>query len=159
MSESYEDMVLDAEDPDEEHGGAAEPLEVQARRLVDKRRARDKSKAQAEKDEKAYREEEREFWTRMHDQLAGTSTINPDLGPGYGKVQIQRRETIRGKVLDVEQALASLSEDQRKALLNDRAIRQKVLNQFVKTRREAGQPLPPGFDFSSNKHLLISEKG
>ena len=73
----------------------SERVDTLSRALVTRREARDKAKQEYERLKADYREVEQAIWDHMDDQ--GMTTMTLDLGTGFGKVQFQRRETIRGR--------------------------------------------------------------
>lgn len=135
----------------------SERTDTLSRRLVSKREARDKAKAEYEVLKDEYREVEQAIWEYMDDQ--GMTTMTLDLGTGYGKVQFQKRETIRGIIKDPEKAAETLTEmGLDDALLGARSVRQKALSEHVRDWLAAGQKIPEGLDFNPTRYVSISRK-
>lgn len=128
-----------------------------ARQLVDAREKRDDANQKAKKAEKAYKDLEREFWETMSD--VGQTTATFDLGEGYGKVQFQRRETIRGIVTDPEAAVqAIIDAGLGPALLGPQKVQARALNEQMRSWLDAGQPIPNGLDFNPSRYVSITRK-
>lgn len=135
----------------------SERRDTMARTLIDKRKAKDEAEAKADAAKRAYKQVEQEFWADMAEE--GMTTFTSDLGPGYGKVQFQKRQTVRGIILDKDKAAESLREEGLDdGLLGAPEIRKAALNEHVRDLVAAGQPLPEGIDFSDTKYVSISRK-
>lgn len=132
-------------------------IDTLCRKFVDKRTARDKAKAAFDKAEKEFKATQESVWDHLDD--IGLTTFNIDLGPGYGNVQFQKRETIRGIVKDHDKATAALQalglED---ALLGKPKIHQAPLTEHVKDLLEQGEQLPEGIDFNPTRYVSMSRK-
>jgi hypothetical protein len=131
---------------------------AKARRLVQLKDEKNRAEKVAEAAARAYRDAEADFWLDLED--GSDKTITKDLGPPYGVVQFQRRETITGRVLNDEQAekaLEALGESE--AILGPRSVRKKVLNEKVRRWIESGQPLPEGVDFNTRRYVTVTKKG
>ena len=134
----------------------AETIKTIGRRMVRKKAAMVKAKAAAEKAEKDYRDEERAFWDRLDEE--GDSTRTVDLGEDIGRVQFIKRETIRGRVIDKDRALASLAEAGLDEALVDRSVRQGVLNDCMRRWIRSGENIPEGLDFGATRYVTITPK-
>lgn len=134
----------------------AERLDTLARQMVESREKRDTTATAAKSAEKAYKEIERDFWEHMSD--LGLTTAKLDL-PGIGSVQFQRRETIRGIVTDHAAAVKALVDGGLDdALLGDRKIQQRALNEMMRSWLDSGQPIPEGLDFNPSRYVSITRK-
>lgn len=134
----------------------AERLATKARRFVDLKREKDKTEKAFEKAKAAFKVAEADLWTAIEasEQKSGTF----DLGPGYGVVQLTRRETTTSTVLNIdeaEKALAAMGLDDA-VIKSD--VRKKVLNEYVRDWLKAGQPLPRGIDFHKRRYLTTTMK-
>lgn len=131
---------------------------AQARRLVELKDEKVALQQKADDAERKYRDAEAQFWLDMEE--GSDPTVTKDLGPPYGRVQFQRRETITGRVLNdeaAEEALRAMGLED--AILGPRKVRQKVLSEHVKTWLESGAPLPEGVDFNARRYVTVSKKG
>lgn len=135
----------------------SERIDTIARQVVDAREARDAAKLAFDNAEDEYRQAERALWDHM-DEI-GHTTFTNDLGPGYGKVQFQKRETLRGIVTDKDAAIKALKDaDLDEGFLGQPEIRKAALNEHVRDLLAAGQTLPEGVDFTRKAFVSISRK-
>lgn len=141
-------------------------IDTRARRLLDLRMARDETKAAATKAEKAYRAFEAEFWDELEEEHGIDTSIDLDLGPGYGKIKLTRRETIYAQVIDPErlaEAARELGRDDEWITRPDEGVRKsdfraQVLNEHVREAIEHEQELPHGLDFRFDRGITITRK-
>lgn len=140
-------------DPEESTGR----LDTAARALVDARREKDETAAKATAAEKRYRELEAHFWAAFDD--LGMTTTTLDLGPGYGKVQFQKRETVTANVLNAEELAKTLAEEDLTHLLGPASVRKKALNELIRQRRKSGEEIPAGAEPSVRRYVTIGLKG
>lgn len=132
-------------------------LDTLARIVVDKREAKDEAVAAEKLAKKEYASAEADFWETMDD--LGLTTFTADLGDGYGKVQIQRRETVRGIVIDKEAAVAALREmGLDEGLLGTPEIGQAALSEHARDWLASGQQFPEGIDFTKRRYIALSRK-
>lgn len=132
-------------------------LDTLARQLVDLRTAKDDTERAAKKAKSEYKAVEAEFWENMEDQ--GLTTFTADLGEGYGKVQFQKRETIRGIVRDKARAITALTEmNLEDALLGTPEIPQGALSEHVRDWLASGQEIPDGIDFNPTRYVSQTRK-
>jgi hypothetical protein len=135
----------------------SERLDTVARVFVDKREERDRLKASYEAAEKEFKSAQQDMWDHMDDQ--GLTTFTQDLGPGYGKVQIQKRETKKGIVIDKARAVQAIREaGLEEALLGESEIRQAALSEHVRDWLASGQEMPEGVDFAVRRYVSYSRK-
>lgn len=135
----------------------AERLDTMARRLVDLREKKDETERIFKKAKKEYKAVEAEFWEHMEDQ--GLTSFNQDLGDGYGKIQLQKRETIRGIVRDKTAAIKALQEmGLADALLAPFDIPQGALSEHVRDWLASGQEIPDGLDFNPTRFITLTRK-
>ena len=135
----------------------AERTDTLARALVDAREEKDRTEKIADSAKKRYKTLEREFWEHLND--IGQTTGTFDLGEGYGKVQFQKRETIRGIVTDHEKAVqAIIAAGYDDALLGPQKLQQRALNEQMRTWLNSGQPIPEGLDFNPSRYVSITRK-
>jgi hypothetical protein len=132
-------------------------LDTEARKLLDlrddfnqKKLAADQAKAKAEDQQHVVFD----LMRSLNQKTSGTL----ELGPGYGDVQLGRRETIRGRIYDLDAALDAFDNEARTDEMTKVDVRKKVLNDFVKERLETGQPLPPGVDFTRTPFIQVTRK-
>lgn len=127
------------------------------RAIVTRREARDKAKKEWERLKTEFEETQADFWDLLDDE--GITTITLDLGPGFGKVQFQKRETVKGIVKDPAKAEAAVEEAGLEAeLLGERKVRQKVLSEYMRDWIASGQPIPEGLDFTATRYVSITRK-
>lgn len=132
-------------------------LDTLARYLVTRREAYEKAKKEADRLEKTYKETQADFWETMDDQ--GLTTFTADLGPGFGEIQFQKRETIRGIVKNPEKAAESLKEAGLEAeLLGAPKVHQKVLSEHARDWLQSGQAFPEGVDFTATRYVSVTRK-
>jgi len=135
----------------------SERIDTLARLLVKKREEYEKVDAERKKLEKEFKEVQAEFWEFMDDQ--GMTTFTADLGPGFGKVQFQKRETIRGIVKDPAKAAEALRKlGLGDALLGEPKVHQRALSEHVRDWLASGQPLPEGIDFNPTRYVSQTRK-
>lgn len=135
----------------------AETAVTLGRRLIQKREKLDAAEraAKAAKDE--HDQAQAALWDKMDDEKRTTDTL--DLGEPYGKVQFQKRETIRGNILDKTRAIQAIKDEHLDdSLLEAFTIRRKPLNDLIKARLRSQQPLPNGVDFSTTRYVTISRR-
>lgn len=130
---------------------------VAARRLIKAREEKDATEAVFKRAEAKFKQEQGAFWEAMHDSSETTVTL--ELGDPYGKVQFQRRQTVRGRVLDKVRARESLEKlHLTQAITEPVAIRQGALNDHVREWLKNGDPIPDGLDFSRTRFVTITRK-
>jgi hypothetical protein len=132
-------------------------LEVKLRRFVEARTKRDEDKAAAEKSEKEYREQEAELWDELEDSpIEGAIKVN--LGPPYGVVAFQPKETYYGRILDEEKALDYFERTAQVDEYTAPKIVKGRVNELVRECLEAGRPTPEGIDFYAQRYVSITKK-
>jgi hypothetical protein len=135
---------------------ARERLTTQARRYLE---AEDKAvalEAEAGIARKAADELEREFWERLDEDA--TPTVTLELGDPHGRVQFQRRETIRTRIIDKDAAAKAIREAGYDYMLEPVGFRKRPLNQHVRECLRSGAELFDGVDFSRTKYVQISRR-
>lgn len=136
-------------------------LDSRARELVDAKNDFERKALTAKTAEDRYRALERELWIDLQEEFGKVTTVTLDLGEGYGSIQLQRRETITASILNrAEAAEALLEEGLEEAVETDApGLRKRVVNQIVRNRLKAGQPLPKGLDFHPRRYIAVTKKG
>jgi hypothetical protein len=135
----------------------SERIDTLARALVTRREARDKAKNEHDRAKDAFEETQQAIWEHMEEH--GMTTMTLDLGTGFGKVQFQKRETVRGIVKDPEKAVASIKDlGLDDALLGPQKIQQRALSENMRDWIASGQPIPEGLDFNPTRYVSISRK-
>lgn len=133
-----------------------ERIDSLVRELVEKREARDRAKNEHEGAKKAYAAVEESIWEYLDEHSQTTATFEIE---GIGKVQIQKRETIRGTIKDPAKAAESIKalglDD---ALLGGPSIHQKALSEHVRDWLASGQKIPEGLDYNPTRYVSISRK-
>lgn len=132
-------------------------LDTRARRLVTLKDRMNETKITFEAAERAYRDEEKDFWQALKDELGNVKKFSADLGPGFGNIELQRRETITSRILDVDEAAAALEEMGMGDIVG-KSIPKKPLNDLVRERTKSGQPLPDGVDSHVRRYIAVSRK-
>lgn len=131
-------------------------LDSRARRLLELRDENDRAQREAKAAKAALDDYEMEFWSELED--LGLKSVSLELGPPYGSVRLERRERRDSRVLDLRSLTEwVIAEGYAAELLRDEP-RKAVLNQFVRTRTENGQPLPPGLDFTTKRYVSVTKK-
>lgn len=131
-------------------------LDTLGRELMDLREdyeTKRKSKVRAEDAKNA---KERELFDEMKAQNSKTTVL--ELGPGYGDVQVGRRETIRARVIDLDAALDAFEQSAQIDEISKTEIRKKQLNEIVRERLLTGQPLPAGIDFTRTPYIEVTRR-
>ena len=130
-----------------------------ARRYVLAQEKADKSAVIAKADAREASEIEQELWDALEESQMPTFVADELLGTGT-KVQLQRRETRRARILDPEVAEAALEEMGLAEEVLDRAhkVRQQRLNQEINERLQNGDDLPAGIDYTSTRYITVSHK-
>lgn len=132
-------------------------IDTLARDLVSKREAYEKAAAEEKRLKKEFKAAQEDFWDTLDD--LGMTTFTADLGPGFGSVQFQKRETIRGIVKDQDRAVAAIEEaGLSDELLGNKTIRQKVLSEYMRDWLASGQAIPEGLDFNPTRYVSITRK-
>jgi hypothetical protein len=135
----------------------SERLDTLARDYVRKREAYEKANAEKKRLEEQRNAAQDAFWEALEDQGMKSTTL--DLGPGFGEIQFQRRETIKGIVKDPSAAAAAIREEGlADELLGEQKVRQKVLSEYVRDWIASGQSLPEGIDFTPTRYVSITRK-
>lgn len=134
----------------------SERLDTLARILVDRRDVKDETERAAKKAKKEYEAAEQDIWNALDDE--NVTSMNFDL-PDIGKVQIQKRQTVRGIVTDKEAAIAALRElGLDEGMLGVEEIRKAPLNEHVRDLLQSGQEFPAGIDYTQKSYVSISRK-
>ncbi len=136
----------------------SERLDTLLRRLIDLREEKDRKAQAADAAKAAFKEHERIVWAALEEEQGNVSSINIDLGPPYGKVNFQKRETLYGKVIDERQAVEALEAEGLKDVLIKSEVRAGILNELVRERLEQHQPLPDGVTWRSTKFVSITRR-
>jgi len=124
--------------------------------LVELRQKRDLDKATAERSAAAYNEYEAELWEEINESSI-RGAIHLEI-PGHGHVAFQKRETYRGRVLNEHELIAWAEENGMLAEFTTPSISKARLNEIVRTKIEAREPLPPGSDFTATRYISMSFK-
>lgn len=139
----------------------SERMDTKARRLVDLKEKMEQDSIAADASAKAYRQAEADFWQSLKDSEQGDQkSFTSDLGPGYGTIQLARRETITSTIYDktkAEEALKEMGLDDA-CLAETHEIRKAPLNQHVRDWIKSGQPLPAGVDFHAKRYIQVTRK-
>lgn len=131
-------------------------LDTLGRKLLDLRAINDKAQAAAKKAKADLDGHQRQVFDAMQDLGLKTTTI--DLGPGYGTVQLGRRETIRSRIIDLDTALDAFEREARTDEITKTDVRKAVLNELVRERLETGQKLPDGVDFTRTPFIQVTRR-
>lgn len=132
-------------------------VDTMARAYVDKKEAYEKANAEKKRAEEAWKAAQDELWDFLDD--LGVTSLNVDLGPGYGDIQLQKRETIRGIVKDPAKAAAALEKaGLADALLGEPKIHQRALSEHVRDWLASGQTIPDGIDFNPTRYVSVTRK-
>lgn len=132
---------------------------AQLRRLMELREKRDSAKVALETAETDYREAEADLYEKLSSGPMSRLN-NVDLGEPWGKVSFGARETYFGKIIKG-------MEDDALEYFNERAMTEEVsapkfvmkrINEIVRSRKEANEPMPPGVDFYANRGVTITRE-
>lgn len=135
---------------------ADERLVIQARRYKEAEEKAGAAEAHAKTLREDANELERELWDRLDEDASPTVTL--DLGEPHGRVQFQRRETIRTKIIDKEAAAKALRAEGHEYMLEPVGFRKRPLNQEIRERLKSGRQLPEGVDYSRTRYVTISRR-
>lgn len=127
------------------------------RRLMETREARDEAKVALEDAEQEYRECEAEVWEAFSDSpIEGALKI--DLGPPYGVVTFQPRETYYGRVLDKDVAMDYFENRAMVEDVSEPKFAMARIHEIVRDCLDAGQNPPPGLDFYAKRYVSITRQ-
>lgn len=134
------------------------------RRLMELRDKRDEAKKAEKKAEAEYREAEAELFEKLTDPETGDIRRIPpvDLGPPFGRVAFQARETPYGRIIPgmEAEAMEYFRARQIAEEMTEPKIKKARLNELVRERLEGDGSMPPGIDFYHNRGVTITrEKG
>jgi hypothetical protein len=130
---------------------------AQLRRLMELRETRDEAKKALELAEKEYREAEADLYEQLADGPV-TRLPNVDLGPPWGKVSFQARETYYGRVIDEDAALEYFEQRAMADEVSRPKFTMKRINEVVRDCIEQGVTPPPGLDFYANRGITITRQ-
>lgn len=132
-------------------------LDTEARKLLRLRVDHEKKDAAA-KAAKAKREEQEDrIYEMLEDLKQPSATL--ELGGKWGTIRLTRpKPTIYARIIDKDVALESLQAAGRLEEMFDSTIRKAPANQWIKELLEQGEELPPGFDYSTSKHITVTRK-
>lgn len=127
------------------------------RRFMESRVERDSAKLAAETAEKAYREAEADIWELLSEsELEGSIPVN--LGEPFGVVRFQPRETFYARVIDKEAALEGFEQRAMIDEISAPKIVMERLNSIVREKIEAGEPMPPGVDYTARRYVTVTRQ-
>lgn len=127
------------------------------RRLMEARQARDEAKRALKTAEDEYREMEAEIFAELEDGPIKRIN-NIDLGPPWGVVSFQARETVYGRVIDEE---AAIEHFKAMGMLDEVTNRKPVMarvNEFVRDAVEQGEKPPEGLDYYRKQFVTITRQ-
>lgn len=152
-----EELIADL-DAEEEQNSAARAVRhtTMARRLVERKDQLELAKAAAKTAQEDFDKAQAEFWEMLDDEAMPTVTL--DLGEPYGRVQFQKRQTIRSRIIDKDQAAESLRAAGQEYMLEPVGFRKRPLNQFVSECLRTGDKIPPGVGFSRTPFVTITRR-
>lgn len=130
-------------------------LEAQLRQHLKKREKRDETKKAADEADKEHKESEAELYDALRD--SGMKSIKVEIDGQT--VTFQPRETIYGRILDLDKALEAFEAEARTDELTKPGVEKRRLNELVRERLESGHDLPDGVDWYPQRYVSISRKG
>lgn len=143
---------------DEEAGEAVDPLKRKMHQLAVARQERDAAKLAEKRAEEAYRALEAEIIAMIEDSgLKGKITF--DFGGDLGTISFQRKSTVYGKILDLNEALEAFENEAIIDEITNPKVEARRLNEYVRTKFENGEDLPQGVGFVERKFVSISGMG
>jgi hypothetical protein len=124
------------------------------------REASDEADKAAKSAKAEFREAEADLFDKLTDPDTGDVRRIPpvDLGPPFGRVAFQARETYYGRIIDEQ---AALEHFRSKGVLEEVASPKfvmKRINEEVREAIEAGVSPPPGTDFYANRGVTITRQ-
>ena len=134
----------------------------QLRRLMELREASDEAEKEAKRAKAEYREAEAELFDKLTDPETGDIRRIPpvDLGPPFGRVAFQARETYFGRIIPGKEQEA-LEYYRSRGVIDEVAqpkFVMKRINEEVRERLEGAQPMPPGIDWYANRGVTITRQ-
>lgn len=127
------------------------------RRLMESRTARDEAKKALDRLEAEFRECEADVYEAL-DESGMVGTVKVDLGSPWGVVSFRTRETLYGRIIDEEAALAYF---EKRAMVDEISAPKFVkrrINEIVRDHHEQGLDMPPGVDFYPNRGITITRQ-
>jgi hypothetical protein len=140
------------------------PEDISAlRRLMELREKRDEDKKQATESEKEFRDAEADWFEKLTDPETGNVRRIPpvDLGPPWGRVSFQARETAYGRIIPGKEAeaLEYFRARQLVSEMTEPKVKKARLNDLVREALESGDgQMPPGIDFYHNRGVTITRE-
>lgn len=126
------------------------------------REASDEAEKEAKRAKAEYREAEAELFDKLTDPETGDIRRIPpvDLGPPFGRVAFQARETYFGRIIPGKEQEA-LEYYRSRGVIDEVAqpkFVMKRINEEVRERLEGAQPMPPGIDWYANRGVTITRQ-
>jgi hypothetical protein len=130
----------------------SESLSREVTKLVTLRGDADRAEAIADEAKSAHDAQQQLVWSLLEDMGVSSVKIEVD-GRQLG---IQKRETIRSRVIDRDVLIDALEQAGRTDEMVFTDVRKRQLNELIRECIEQGIELPAGADFSSTKYITIS---
>lgn len=132
-----------------------EEVKRKFRTLIALRDKRDQAKIAAKNAEQEYRDYEAALWEEM-DETGVEGALKVPLGSEFGTVTFTAAETMYGRVLDEHKLVDWLHANDLIESHTDAKLSKARLNEIIRERLEAGEPLPEGADFTPTRYIKIS---
>jgi hypothetical protein len=130
-------------------------LATKLRRFIETRESRDEAAATAKRLEEEYRQEEAELWDALEDSPM-LPPYKVDLGEPHGIVTFQNKETYYGRIIDEEKAQEYLEQTAQVDEFSKPKFVMARVHELVRSKLEAQESPPDGFDFYAKRYISIS---
>lgn len=132
-------------------------LTAKGRRYAESRQKQEELEAALKRAKDERTEVEREFWA-MIDESPLEGAIKLDLGPPFGVVVFQAKETYYGRILNQEKALEYFeSRAMTDEVTEPKPVMARV-HEFVRDVLDSAGDLPEGIDFYAKRYVSYTKK-
>lgn len=130
------------------------------RRLMELRTNRDDLVKQADQAKRDYKEAELDLFEKLTDPETGAVRRIPpvDLGPPFGRVAFQARETHYGRIIDEAEAREFFEQHGMRDCLTAPKFVKKRLNEIARDVIEQAADPPPGFDWYTDRGVTVTRQ-
>lgn len=132
----------------------------QLRRLMELREKRDELSKAHDAAKKEYKEAELDLFEKLTDPETGAVRRIPpvDLGPPFGRVAFQARETHYGRVINEKEARDYFERHHMRDVLTAPKFVKKRLNEIARDVIEQSATPPPGFDWYTDRGVTVTRQ-
>ena len=132
----------------------------QLRRLMELRVKRDELSKAHDNAKKEYKEAELDLFEKLTNPETGNVRRIPpvDLGPPFGRVAFQARETIYGRIINEKEAREYFEQQGMGDVLTAPKFVKKRLNEIARDVDEQAAEPPPGFDWYKDRGITVTRQ-